>query len=181
MNFKPYHIARPADWPQIASFPHVLPAAGQAGRRAGCWGDLGDPLSGTRLQLSLRATETVLHRSCGPEAWSRCMPSIESIGRVSARSGNEQDRLVSIAVHSSRASPSRTGGLDLMEANGGPRKFPQRQNLARLGAAVGVLKRRREIHGRPNLGFPRTNRKKEGQYGERPSGLVGRLLWRGPP
>lgn len=81
----------------------------QAGGLLGSWGDLGDPLSGTRLQLSSRATETALHRSCGPKAWSRCMPSIESIGRVSARSGNEQDRLVSIPGHSSRASPSQTG------------------------------------------------------------------------
>lgn len=31
-------------------------------------------------QLLSQATETALHRSCGPEAWSRCMPSIESIG-----------------------------------------------------------------------------------------------------
>lgn len=51
-------------------------------------------------------------------------------------------------------------------------RFPQRQNLARLVAAVGILERRREIHGRPNLGFPKDKqgKKKEGQYGERPSG-----------
>lgn len=87
MKLEPYRSTWPADWPQIASFPHVLSAAGQAGlpgRRA-CWGDLGDPLSGTQLQLSSQATETALHRSCGPEAWSRCMPRIESIGRVRSR------------------------------------------------------------------------------------------------
>lgn len=134
------------------------------GRQTGCWGNLGDPLSGTQLQLSSRATETALHRSCGPEAWSRCMPSIESIGRAGARSGNEQDRLVSIPWTQLPGEPVSHGVSTLTEeTNGEPGRFPQRQNLARLVAAVGILKRRREIHGRPNLGFPKDKQEKKGR------------------
>lgn len=47
---------------------------------------------------------------------------------------------------------------------------PTKAKSCSTSGRCGHSQRRREIHGRPNLGFPRTSRKKEGEYGGRPSG-----------